>query len=310
MRSLTLSVRGLLDPPAPLAALRPHIGLTAALDRFVRADRAVPAWSLTPASAGALTALAAGDEPGDAWWSRIDPVHLVAGNDSLRMAPATLDDDDAAALVAYLSQELGLPIRRADATHWYARFTPHDARLHASADALGRSIDDYLPRDPTLLRWINEAQMVLHQHPVNQRRADHGEPAINCLWPWGGGALTPPAALPFTHVLTARPELVGAARFLGLVADDVPTAFDDVPRDGAALVELGALFEAGRTGAVEAWVDALNACLSRWLEPAVAALDGGELDALVLHDGQVAHTLRRGMRWRVWRRGEFLATAH
>lgn len=291
----------------PLAALREHIGPLPALDRFVRADRAEPDWRLTPVSAGALTALAAGDTPGDAWWSRLDPVHLVAGNDSLRMAPPMLDDDDAATLVAYLSHELDLDIRRADATHWYARFAPHDERMQPPAEVLGRSIDAYLPKDAGLLHWINEVQMVLHAHPVNRRRDDHGEPAINCVWPWGGGALEPPAALPFTQVFTARPELVGAAIFHGIAVDGAPGAFAGAPVDGAMLVELDALFEAGRLGAVEAWVEALHSLVRDWLEPAIAALDSGDLDALELYDGHTTHTLTRGMRWRVWRRGRFLA---
>ncbi|MEX0900514.1 MAG: hypothetical protein WD081_07465 [Gammaproteobacteria bacterium] len=310
MSSLTLSVRGLREPPAPLASLREHLGPTTALDRFVRADRAEPAWSLAPTAAGALTALAAGDEPGDAWWARLDPVHLVAGNDSLRMAPPTLDDDDSATLVAYLAHELDLPIFRADATHWYARFAPYDERLHAPSEVLGRNIDAYLPRDSGLLRWINEAQMVLHQHPVNQRRADHGEPAINCVWPWGGGVIEAPDAMPFTRVCTLRPELKGTARFHGLEVAAVPRTFADTPHQGDTLVELDALFEAGRLGAVETWVHALRTLVQDWLAPAVHALDADELASLILYDGQTAHTLRRGMRWRVWRRGGFLAAAH
>jgi hypothetical protein len=39
---------------------------------------------------------------------------------------------------------------------------------------------------------INEAQMVLHAHPVNQARQAAGQPVVNSLWPWGGGRL--PAA--------------------------------------------------------------------------------------------------------------------
>lgn len=310
MNSLTLAVRGLRDAPAPLAALQAHLGPLPALDRFVRADRAEPEWSLAPASAGALTALAVGADPGDGWWTRLDPVHLVAGNDTLRLAPPTLDDDDAAALVAYLAHELELTIHRADAAHWYARFEPYAETLHRPDEVLGHSIDAHLPRDAALLRWLNEAQMVLHQHPVNQRRADHGEPAINCVWPWGGGPLEPPAALPFAQVCTERPELTGAARFHGIAADGVPDAFAGLAATGATLVEIDALFEASRLGAVEAWVEAVRTLERDWLAPALDALDAGDLETLTLYDGQGTYTLRRAMRWRVWRRGGFLAAAH
>src|SRR3546814_15930088 len=41
-------------------------------------------------------------------------------------------------------------------------------------------------------RWrslLNEAQIILHNHPWNARRAAAGKPPVNSLWFWGGGML-------------------------------------------------------------------------------------------------------------------------
>src|SRR3546814_17686782 len=41
-------------------------------------------------------------------------------------------------------------------------------------------------------RWrvlLGEAQVVLHNHPRNARRAEQGRPPVNSLWFWGGGVL-------------------------------------------------------------------------------------------------------------------------
>jgi hypothetical protein len=67
-------------------------------------------------------------------------------------------------------------------------------------DAHGMALSEVLPEDieisgassknrPSshLVRLMSEAQMLLHQHPVNHERELRGEPLANSLWLWGGG---------------------------------------------------------------------------------------------------------------------------
>lgn len=56
---------------------------------------------------------------------------------------------------------------------------------------LGKTANPYLEHTRRLLPWyklLNEMQMFLHQHPVNQARQQRGLLPINSLWFWGGGA--------------------------------------------------------------------------------------------------------------------------
>lgn len=81
----------------------------------------------------------------------------------------------------------------------------------ASLDrVLGRNVDPWLPsarEARTLRRLQNEMQMLLYTHPVNQARAERGEPAINSLWFSGSGRLPAqhkaPPGLHMTRLLAA-----------------------------------------------------------------------------------------------------------
>jgi hypothetical protein len=55
---------------------------------------------------------------------------------------------------------------------------------------LGKIANPYIEQSRQNLPWyklLNEIQMFMHQHPVNQQRIQRGLVAINSLWFWGGG---------------------------------------------------------------------------------------------------------------------------
>ena len=57
-------------------------------------------------------------------------------------------------------------------------------------DITGKSILDFLPKGDgaeNLNYIMNHAQMVLHNHPVNLRRKEEGDPPANAVWLWGHG---------------------------------------------------------------------------------------------------------------------------
>ncbi len=57
---------------------------------------------------------------------------------------------------------------------------------------MNRSINSHLPRGDDALAWhrvMNEAQMIMHAHPVTAAREARGAPPANSIWLWGGGTL-------------------------------------------------------------------------------------------------------------------------
>jgi hypothetical protein len=56
---------------------------------------------------------------------------------------------------------------------------------------LGKTANPYMEQTRQILPWyklLNEFQMFLHQHEVNQQRVQRGLLAINSLWFWGAGS--------------------------------------------------------------------------------------------------------------------------
>lgn len=226
-------------------------------------------------------------------WLRADPVWLQPDLSTARLMAwgnLGLSADDAAALIAPLKPlfgEFGYALESREPEAWTVQ-CPRETRLpnfpHPLA-ALGDDAFPYLPEGPDARRWrslMGEAQVLMHQHPVNTERARRGLPPANSLWFWGAGALPDRVEGPSGHVATADPELAAYARAAGA------TISDRVDATKPGLIDL----RAERRWSV---IDDLAAL-------ALAAMGQGAFDALVL-DFADGHRLRltRAQRWRFWK---------
>ncbi len=138
--------------------------------------------------------------PGLQWW-RADPVHLAAGRDELRLLGTRhlrLTEPESRQLGQSIAAHFagdGIRMFVASAERWYLGFAePLDCLASAPGPLDGRNIWPGLPVGPDALRLralVNEVQMLLHEHPVNQAREARGERVINSVWAWGGGVLPP-----------------------------------------------------------------------------------------------------------------------
>ncbi len=141
-------------------------------------------------------------EPG---WGLLSPTHWLLGTEQVTLvdpAALALEDADARTLFDALrplfddggdgwSLHWGAPER------WYACH-PSLATLPTAAldRAVGQPIDRWLNRHPDaqgIRRLQAEAQMLLHDHPLNAARVERGALAVNSFWLSGTGP-TPPAA--------------------------------------------------------------------------------------------------------------------
>ncbi|QNM94865.1 hypothetical protein [Chitinimonas koreensis] len=145
-------------------------------------------------SAAALTlAVDAPDAPAG-HWLRADPVHLRPDRDRALLFDASafdLDAGEAAQLVAGLNALYaadGLHFLAATPTRWYLRLAePAAIATTPLAEAAGHDIRPCLPAGPDALRWhrlLNEIQMYLYSHPVNDAREARGLLPVNSVWPW------------------------------------------------------------------------------------------------------------------------------
>ena len=158
-------------------------------------------------------------------WLRVDALSLVISRDRLVAMPQRPEDTaDAAALVdATLSQ---LPPMGTLHAHGDGRLldldAPPDARFAPPWRTAGRPLDDHLPQGPRgaeWRRWLTEAQMLLHEHPLNAEREARGLRPLNALW-LSGGAIAAPrpqdcgarllGSHPFTQMLPVGGPAPGA----------------------------------------------------------------------------------------------------
>jgi hypothetical protein len=263
-----------------------------------------------PLAAGALTLLGANGEPGTRSWLRADPVHLRLMRDRLVLAPAPalgVKPGDAQALCDALNRHFGprLSVQVIDAERWVAS-TEADVSVDAQPPLAlaGRDVSVALPTATSAL--LNEAQMVLHAHPINEAR----ELPINSVWFWGAGR-APSLSTKRWHSVTADDPLVlGLGRAASARHKTLPASaaawLDRAPEEGRHLVMLDALRVPLALEQTSEYQAALARLERDWFAPLLDALREGRIGMVTIHVPDAAEslayeTIRPDLR-RFWRR--------
>lgn len=294
------ALEGLRGSLAEAPQLARALGRADALDpaaagreaQLLRHFRVLP----TRIPAAPLTRLLDARDAGLGSWVRCDPAHVRPEMSTARMlahGPALeLTQAEAEALVAPMRSlfgDFGMPISTPHPDRWYVHLAeaPQLPAMVPPEIAVGRDLLECLPPGPQGARWRqlwNDAQVILHQHEVNRRRAAAGKATVNSLWFWGGGNLPDSARSDATGVLSLDPVLQGLAR-LAEVAERSP----------AAAFERGTLIDLGH---LRDLADVERGVLAEALQ----ALRAGRIDEVLI---DFAHgrrwILRAGQRWRFWR---------
>jgi len=277
----------------------------------------------TPLAAGALTLLGAGGDPGADCWSRADPVDLRLLRDRVILVPGAalqVKREEAEALCAALNAHFGsrMQTRVVAPDRWVARFEKEiDIDAEAPVELSGRDVELSRPGGPGgsfSHKMLNEAQMVLHSHPVNEAREARGEPAVNSVWLWGGGRL-PKVGTEHWHSVSADdPLALGLARAASIrhrpLGRSAAEWLDRMPEEGRYLMVLDPLRVPLALGASGEYQDAVAAIERDWAAPLLAALRQGRVGMVSIHvpdAGECAsyETIRGDLR-RFWRRPKAL----
>jgi hypothetical protein len=331
---LTLFIPDLLPPPGmasampdhdPAPVLRRMLG-RGVLQRFPAIDAEIwlcQAFEVEQREdwpVAALTAAVDGLPAESGWWLRADPVHLqLQRNRSLVMAaPAlTLDAAEAGALTAALNAHFAaenMAITAAQPARWYiSQAEATGVAAPVPGAVAGRALPQPAFSGSRASHWhrvLTEAQMVLHEHPVNQAREARGLPAVNSLLLWGGGRKPAVPGRHFSHVwsddvLATALAVQSGAEWAAAPASAALWFGNRPPPQGRHLVTLDRAHQAARYGGPEAWAKALNALEELWLAPLQAALDGPLQELVLVATGPglcLRCTLRPADRFKFWRR--------
>lgn len=318
-----LLVPDLLPPPSPAVSSSTPPGL-ASLLKFGQAETmagdindwlcrsfGVQRQQDIPLAPYAL--LGDGGTPGSGYWLRADPVTvqlmrnrliLLAGSET---APSA---EEAEQFVAALNQHFapdGLHFSALHPQRWYLRLPETPAlRTHPLAEVHGRDIRHFLPEGGDSAHWrklLNEAQMLLHAHPLNAAREAAGTFPVNSVWLWGGGTLSQDLSAPCDRLYADDPLARGLAIAAGIFDAPLPAKLPE----NSELNGDAPLFVMQNLGDTMARDAALERIDRDWLMPAATAVRRGVIQRLTLIAGgetaTVTVTLTRPDLWKFWRRG-------
>lgn len=271
-------------------------------------------WPIAP-----MTLEADGGVAGDAYWLRADPVHLQVMRDRIVLADgqaATLTREEADTLASAVADHFGESLRPLPLhpQRWYLRLpAPPDLVTTPPSRATGRDIDPLLPQGTDAMRFralLNELQMLLHDHPINQRREAHGLFPVNSLWLWGGGCRPAvPAAAPMLYA--DNPDARALAAYCGAPVHALPARLTAMAAPANSVVLLDRLAEAGQSHDAWNWRAGLRELEEHWFAPLRADLRTIGRQGVQLYDPLNGRSLRLEARdaWKFWRRGADLCSA-
>jgi hypothetical protein len=277
-------------------------------------------WPVAP-----FSLLADGGEPGSHHWLRADPVHLRLEGGRLVLADSgtfSISQQEAESLTDSLNAHFsadGLTFYPLRPDRWYLRSEAAPAlETTEIAAAAGRSIDGLLPRGGDAQAWrtrLNDAQMLLHGHEVNEARESAGQFPVNSVWLWGGGTLADQVSTPFDALWSQDSFAAGLAQAAGVATHSLTEVAEVLLRasvsEGVKLIVLDQLRCATQYDDAHGWRKALQQLERAWFAPMLAALRQERIGMLSLHalgpDGVVSSEVTRGDLRRFWRRVKPLA---
>lgn len=210
--------------------------------------------------------------PGNDYWLRADPVHVRIHRDRLILVDELdISANEAQALCGALASHFGegldpLPMQP---DRWYLRCAD-DPRIRTTplSQAQGQHIDPLLPLGPGAMHWrklLNEAQMLLFEHPVNLAREARGLPSINSLWFWGGGILPSTPAAPCGIELYGRDFTARAlAKFSGAQVHALPDSWSSSMKDDSLSV-IDQIRRCWQRNDVNGWQTAMKDFEALWM---------------------------------------------
>lgn len=225
-------------------------------------------------------------------WLRADPAHVRAEMGVVRLLACgdlgltQADADELIKPLKILFGDIGFPLSAPHPARWYLSI-PKESKLpvFVSPDvAIGSDIFSQFPNDDSFKRWrtlLNEAQITLHNHPLNAERLQKGLLPVNSLYFWGGGVLPDQVKFHAEQVVSNDNVMQSLMHHAG-----VKTGSDD---SGSALVDCRELRN---------W----SAFENEYFLPALDQLKEKKYARIVLDfsDG-ASFEIKTSQKWRFWR---------
>ncbi|MGH8184264.1 MAG: phosphoglycerate mutase [Rhodanobacteraceae bacterium] len=183
-------------------------------------------------------------------WLCADPAWVRSEAAGARLMGWPLDDitpreaDELAAALRPLFGDAGAPLALDAPSAWCLHLLQGapQATFAEPGHALGADLIECLPGGEAGRMWrhlFNEAQVLLHAHPVNATRVAAGKRPVNAVWFWGAGCL-PGAVETGVQMAASVDDVVrGLAKLGGAMrVEPLPEVIEENHRAGDVLLDL------------------------------------------------------------------------
>jgi len=189
-------------------------------------------------------------------WVRADPAYAMADAVTGRLMACgeigltNAESGELARALRPLFGDAGFPLEATQPSRWYLR-CPAEVRLPrfaAPESVLGDDLMRHLPSGDNERQWrhlFNEAQVMLHNHPVNAWRVQRGLMPANTLWFWGAGRLPEWVRTANTRVASSDNETIALARLARIPVVEQRTAVAELAAEESVLIESNAVPDLG-----------------------------------------------------------------
>jgi hypothetical protein len=258
----------------------------------------------------------------DKVWMHVDPVYIEADKDRLILRGKSmleLDKVEASRLLQELNTlyaEDGWQFENYYPERWYVGLPQQpESRFHELSEALGRSVEPFLPKGKDQTHWhrfMNEVQMLLHAAEVNQQRAQQNQYPVNSVWCWGPGKIPEQVSARWNTVYSEEPFIKGLAMLADISVYSVPASAQsvidklsatDTVNEGGSLVVLDPSEEDILSVDTNHYIDKLSMLEKNWFEPLLQALKKNHVASIsLLACNGVKYRLDKHSLRRFWRK--------
>jgi hypothetical protein len=254
------------------------------------------------------------DGLGAGCWLRADPVHLrLQRNQVLMLANPDIGADEAGTMCASLNQHFagqGMEFFAPHPQRWYVRLEALPAiQTPPVSQLVGGDVRGSLPEGADSPRWhqlLNEIQMLLYSHPLNDIRAARGALEINSLCLWGAGESGDLFLKQSCNAASSDDVLVEMfAAAAGIPFSRWTGHWQGAEGDGTQLLVWTGLRTALQNGDLAAWRNELTTFETGYAKPLWDALRTGKISGLQIdipgREGVRRVELSRRDTWKIWR---------
>ena len=254
------------------------------------------------------------------YYLHADPVYLRADIDHAVLSSSDdfeLSEDEAAAFCEKLNKhfaEDGLRFFYSDHRHWFVESDKPVSLLTTPLSyAVARNINLLLPQGEEATRWkqiLNESQMLLFSHPLNEERENRGQVPVNSLWFHGSGSPLKAVDGDITTVCSHDRLLQGIAMHTGADSVALPenasaymAQLSQQEAAGQHVLHLSSLEHCANYTDTGIWLQALDVLLDDWLYPLLAQASKDRFEVSIYPCNGRSYRFNGTEKYRFWRRG-------